>query len=76
MAWLKATRASSGYGTIAGIRMKIEKEDETREAMSPSKPERRRYRLEELLEECEPGPISNEDREWLEMRMVGREIET
>jgi antitoxin ChpS len=37
-------------------------------------PAKRRYTLDELLAQCEPGPISEEDREWLDMPSVGREL--
>jgi len=36
---------------------------------------RPRYTLEELLSQCDPNaPISDEDREWLDMKSVGAEL--
>jgi antitoxin ChpS len=36
---------------------------------------RRRYKLEELLAQCDPSaPFPVEDREWLDDRPVGREL--
>jgi antitoxin ChpS len=36
---------------------------------------RRRYTLEELMEQCDPSvPMTDEEREWLESEPVGREL--
>jgi antitoxin component of MazEF toxin-antitoxin module len=35
---------------------------------------KRRYRLAELLAQCEGGPLTQKEREWLNTPDVGREI--
>ena len=39
------------------------------------KPLRRRYTLDELMAQCDPdAPMTDEEREWLEAKPVGREL--
>ena len=38
-------------------------------------PRRPRYTLDELLEQCDPNaPLSDEDRAWLNLKAVGKEL--
>jgi hypothetical protein len=57
---------------IAGIEMSAESEPETEVQTVPAP--RRRYSLAELLAQCEGGPLTQEDREWLDAPAVGSEI--
>ena len=57
---------------IAGIEMAAESDPETNLPTVPVR--RRRYSLAELLAQCEGGPLTQEDREWLEAPAVGSEI--
>ena len=56
---------------VAGSAVGVEMEG-NRLIVTPSRP---RYTLEELLAQCDPSiPISDEEREWLDAPIVGREL--
>jgi hypothetical protein len=57
---------------IAGIEMDAGSDPETVEQTVPAP--RRRYSLAELLAQCEGGPLTQEEREWLETPAAGLEI--
>ena len=55
-------------GTVVGVGV-----DGGRLVVEPR--QRRRYSLEELLEECDPtAPLTSEDRQWLDVPPVGNEL--
>ncbi len=57
---------------IAIIEMSAKSDPETKEQTVPAP--RRRYSLAELLAQCEGGPLTQEDRDWVNAPAVGAEI--
>jgi antitoxin component of MazEF toxin-antitoxin module len=57
---------------IAGIEMSAESDPETNVQTVLAR--KRRYSLAELLAQCEGGPLTQEEREWLDAPDVGSEI--
>jgi hypothetical protein len=57
---------------IAVIEMSAESDPETNVQTVPAP--RRRYSLAELLAQCEGGPLTQEDRDWVNAPDVGLEV--
>jgi hypothetical protein len=57
---------------IAIIEMSAKSDPETQVQTAPAP--RRRYSLAELLAQCEGGPLTQEDRDWVNAPAVGLEI--
>ena len=57
---------------IAAIEMNVKSDPETNVPTALAR--RRRFSLAELLAQCEGGPLTQEEREWLEAPAVGLEV--